>query len=120
MQSHFVILPSHLEREIQGSESPSAIVILSEHPPKNQDNVSKLPVQQPHLGRIRGQNGLRTDRPTSCPSSGIIGKKHVGPETVYPFDFAFTEENSSVMQVGRNITRIKQLVRKFLQTQDDR
>lgn len=44
----------------------------------------------------------------------------MGPETVYPFDFAFTEENSSVMQVGRNITRIKQLVRKFLQTQDDR
>jgi N-sulfoglucosamine sulfohydrolase len=62
----------------------------------------------------------RTDRQTSCPPSGIIGKKHVGPETVYPFDFAFTEENSSVMQVGRNITRIKQLVQKFLQTQDDR
>lgn len=39
---------------------------------------------------------------------------------MYPFDFAFTEENSSVMQVGRNITRIKQLVRKFLQTRDDR
>lgn len=48
MQSHFVILPSHLEREIQGSESPSAIVILSEHPPKNQDNVSKLPVRSSH------------------------------------------------------------------------
>lgn len=44
----------------------------------------------------------------------------MGPETVYPFDFAFTEENSSVLQVGRNITRIKQLVRKFLQSQDDR
>lgn len=56
----------------------------------------------------------------SCLPSGIIGKKHVGPETVYPFDFAFTEENSSVMQVGRNITRIKQLVRKFLQTLEDR
>lgn len=44
----------------------------------------------------------------------------MGPETVYPFDFVFTEENSSVLQVGRNITRIKQLVRKFLQSQDDR
>ena len=51
---------------------------------------------------------------------GIIGKKHVGPETVYPFDFAYTEENGSILQVGRNITRIKLLVRKFLQTQDDR
>lgn len=48
--------------------------------------------------------------------TGIIGKKHVGPGTVYPFDFAYTEENSSVLQVGRNITRIKLLVRKFFQT----
>ncbi|XP_067354090.1 N-sulphoglucosamine sulphohydrolase isoform X2 [Channa argus] len=47
--------------------------------------------------------------------TGIIGKKHVGPGSVYPFDFAYTEENSSVLQVGRNITRIKLLVRKFFQ-----
>lgn len=45
---------------------------------------------------------------------GIIGKKHVGPENVYPFDFAQTEENNSILQVGRNITRIKQLAREFL------
>lgn len=49
-------------------------------------------------------------------TTGIIGKKHVGPGSVYPFDFAYTEENGSVLQVGRNITRIKLLVRKFLQT----
>lgn len=48
--------------------------------------------------------------------TGIIGKKHVGPGSVYPFDFAYTEENNSVLQVGRNITRIKLLVRKFFQT----
>lgn len=47
--------------------------------------------------------------------TGIVGKKHVGPGSVYPFDFAFTEENNSVLQVGRNITRIKLLVRKFFQ-----
>lgn len=52
--------------------------------------------------------------------AGIIGKKHVGPGAVYPFDFAYTEENSSVLQVGRNITRIKELVRLFLQSQDER
>lgn len=40
----------------------------------------------------------------------------MGPGSVYPFDFAYTEENSSVLQVGRNITRIKLLVRKFFQT----
>lgn len=49
-------------------------------------------------------------------NTGIIGKKHVGPGSVYPFDFAYTEENSSVLQVGRNITRIKLLVHKFFQT----
>ncbi|XP_042525921.1 N-sulphoglucosamine sulphohydrolase isoform X2 [Dipodomys spectabilis] len=68
------------------------------------DKVRSLPL-------LLSQAGVRT---------GIIGKKHVGPETVYPFDFAYTEENSSVLQVGRNITRIKLLVRRFLQTQDDR
>ncbi|XP_014767795.1 N-sulphoglucosamine sulphohydrolase [Octopus bimaculoides] len=46
--------------------------------------------------------------------TGIIGKKHVGPEYVYPFDYAKTEENESILQVGRNITHIKELVRQFL------
>ncbi|XP_075205816.1 N-sulfoglucosamine sulfohydrolase isoform X1 [Anomaloglossus baeobatrachus] len=68
------------------------------------DDVRSLPL-------LLHQAGIRT---------GIIGKKHVGPETVYPFDFAYTEENSSVLQVGRNITRIKLLVRKFLQSKDQR
>ncbi|XP_053939271.1 N-sulphoglucosamine sulphohydrolase isoform X1 [Cuculus canorus] len=68
------------------------------------DSVQSLP-------RLLSQAGIRT---------GIIGKKHVGPEAVYPFDFAYTEENSSVLQVGRNITRIKALVRQFLQSQDER
>ncbi|XP_010854590.1 PREDICTED: N-sulphoglucosamine sulphohydrolase isoform X2 [Bison bison bison] len=68
------------------------------------DRVQSLPL-------LLGRAGIHT---------GIIGKKHVGPEMVYPFDFAYTEENGSVLQVGRNITRIKLLVRKFLQTRGDR
>lgn len=68
------------------------------------DKVRSLPL-------LLREAGVRT---------GIVGKKHVGPEPVYPFDFAYTEENGSVLQVGRNITRMKLLVRKFLQTQDDR
>ncbi|KAM7145907.1 N-sulfoglucosamine sulfohydrolase [Macrochelys suwanniensis] len=68
------------------------------------DKVQSLPL-------LLSQANIRT---------GIIGKKHVGPETVYPFDFAYTEENGSVLQVGRNITRIKLLVRKFLRSQDER
>ncbi|XP_032994898.1 LOW QUALITY PROTEIN: N-sulphoglucosamine sulphohydrolase [Lacerta agilis] len=67
------------------------------------DSVRSLPL-------LLRQAGIRT---------GIIGKKHVGPEAVYPFDFAYTEENGSVLQVGRNITRIKLLVRKFLRGQDE-
>lgn len=46
--------------------------------------------------------------------TGIIGKKHVGPNSIYPFDFSYTEDNESILQVGRNITRIKLLVREFL------
>ncbi|XP_037523085.1 N-sulphoglucosamine sulphohydrolase [Rhipicephalus sanguineus] len=63
------------------------------------------------LPLLLSQRGIRT---------GIIGKKHVGPEEVYPFDFAYTEENNSILQVGRNITKIKHLVRKFLSTNDSR
>jgi hypothetical protein len=33
--------------------------------------------------------------------TGIIGKKHVGPEAVYPFDFAQTEENNPINSVGK-------------------
>lgn len=51
---------------------------------------------------------------------GIVGKKHVGPESVYPFDYAETEENHSILQVGRNITYMKHLVRKFLSVNDSR
>ena len=32
--------------------------------------------------------------------TGIIGKKHVGPEYVYPFDYAHTEETESITQVS--------------------
>lgn len=46
--------------------------------------------------------------------TGLIGKKHVGPSDVFRFDFERTEEEFSINQVGRNITRIKLLVREFL------
>lgn len=63
------------------------------------------------LPYILANNGVRT---------GIVGKKHVGPEDVYPFEFAYTEETESIMQVGRNITRIRELVRTFLTDNDTR
>mgnify|MGYP002716460325 CR=1 FL=1 len=63
------------------------------------DNVKSLP-------KILNENGILT---------GIIGKKHVGPKSVFPFSYEQTEENNSILQVGRNITKIKLLVREFLQ-----
>ncbi|VVC95476.1 unnamed protein product [Leptidea sinapis] len=55
-------------------------------------------------GRPSHQNGMY----------GIIGKKHVGPDDVYKFDYEQTEENNHINQVGRNITHIKLLTRQFL------
>lgn len=57
------------------------------------------------LPKILKANDVRT---------GIIGKKHVGPAEVYKFDYEQTEEQQSIMQVGRNITHMKLLVREFL------
>ena len=49
-----------------------------------------------------------------CFMQGIVGKKHVGPASAFAFDYEATEENHSILQVGRNITHIKLLVREFL------
>lgn len=62
------------------------------------DNVKSLP-------NILKEHNIKT---------GIIGKKHVGPKPVYKFDYEQTEENNSILQVGRNITHIKLLTREFL------
>lgn len=62
------------------------------------DNVQSLP-------NILRQNKIKT---------ALIGKKHVGPDKVFSFDYEQTEENNSINQVGRNITKIKLLVREFL------
>ncbi|KAM7362088.1 N-sulfoglucosamine sulfohydrolase isoform 2-T3 [Cochliomyia hominivorax] len=47
--------------------------------------------------------------------SGIIGKKHVGSNNDFKFDFEQTEEQHSINQIGRNITKIKLYAREFLQ-----
>lgn len=60
------------------------------------------------LPNILKNHGIRT---------GIIGKKHVGPKEVYSFDYEQTEENNSILQVGRNITHMKLLTREFLKNE---
>ena len=56
-----------------------------------------------------------------CFLSGIIGKKHVAPLSVYSFNYSQTEmDHNSINQVGRNITNIKLLVREFLKKTNGR
>lgn len=62
------------------------------------DNIKSLP-------NVLSENKIRT---------GLIGKKHIGPDQVFKFDYEETEEKHSINQVGRNITKIKLLVREFL------
>lgn len=70
----------------------------NEHHFNSFDHVKSLP-------NILKQHNIKT---------GIIGKKHVGPRPVYKFDYEQTEENNSILQVGRNITHIKLLTKEFL------
>ncbi|XP_072022393.1 N-sulphoglucosamine sulphohydrolase-like [Amphiura filiformis] len=68
------------------------------------DNVRSLPY-------YLKKRGIRT---------GIVGKYNVGPDSVYPFEFHYTEEDFPITQVGRNITFMKQCVQEFFDTQDER
>ena len=46
---------------------------------------------------------------------GIIGKKHFGPDTVYPFPFSHTNDDGyNIDEIGRNITLMNNLVQQFL------
>ncbi|XP_055375304.1 N-sulphoglucosamine sulphohydrolase, partial [Condylostylus longicornis] len=58
------------------------------------------------LPNILKRNGITT---------GLVGKKHVGPKKNFHFDYEQTEENHPINQVGRNITQIKLFVREFLE-----
>lgn len=52
--------------------------------------------------------------------TGLIGKKHVGPDEIYKFDYERTEEQYPINQVGRNISNIKLFVREFLKGSKDK
>lgn len=95
--------------------SPSRSAILTGLP-QHQNGIYGLHQGVHHFNSFDEVQSLPLLLKQTNVHTGIIGKKHVGPGSVYPFDFAYTEENSSVLQVGRNITRIKLLVRKFFQT----
>eukprot|EP01083_Nonionella_stella_P023899 66109_1 len=61
------------------------------------------------IGRILKDNGYYT---------GIIGKYHVGPMSVYYFDYMITESNGyNLDQVGRNITLMNEYMTTFFDKQ---
>ncbi|EDV48548.1 N-sulphoglucosamine sulphohydrolase [Drosophila erecta] len=75
-------------------------------------NFNVLPETGSLPNLIRDQSGGRI-------LSGIIGKKHVGAASNFRFDFEQTEEQHSINQIGRNITRMKEYVRQFLKQAKD-
>lgn len=99
--------------------SPSRSAILTGLP-THQNGMYGLHQGYHHFSSFEGVRSLPGILADAGVRTGIIGKKHVGPETVYPFEFAHTEETESILQVGRNITRIRQLARQFLQNNDTR
>ncbi|XP_064612746.1 N-sulphoglucosamine sulphohydrolase-like [Liolophura sinensis] len=99
--------------------SPSRSTILSGLP-QHQNGMYGLHQGYHHFNSFDKVKSLPLLLKKAHIRTGIIGKKHVGPDYVYPFDFAETEENNSILQVGRNITRIKELVQLFLHTNDSR
>lgn len=68
-----------------------------------------------HFNAFDGIQSLPTLLKDNKIRTGLIGKKHVGPSQVFTFDYERTEEKYSINQVGRNITKIKNFVKEFLQ-----
>ncbi|BFZ03758.1 hypothetical protein BsWGS_06797 [Bradybaena similaris] len=92
--------------------SPSRSAILSGLP-QHQNGMYGLHNTVHNFNSFDGLRSLPLILHKSGVRTGIIGKKHVGPEHVYPFDYEVTEEQVSINQVGRNITFIKERVSDF-------
>ena len=95
--------------------SPSRSAILTGLP-QHENGMYGLHHQMHHFESFEGIRSLPKLLNEAKIKTGIIGKKHVGPDDVYPFDFSYTEEHYNLMQVGRNITRMKELAQLFLKT----
>uniref|UniRef100_A0A0B7APM9 Sulfatase N-terminal domain-containing protein n=2 Tax=Arion vulgaris TaxID=1028688 RepID=A0A0B7APM9_9EUPU len=92
--------------------SPSRSAILSGLP-QHQNGMYGLHNTVHNFNSFEGLKSLPFLLHESGIRTGIIGKKHVGPEDVYPFDYEITEEQVSINQAGRNITFIKERISDF-------
>jgi len=93
--------------------SPSRSAILSGLP-QHQNGMYGLHHHIHHFNSFDRLKSLPNILNKAGVKTGIVGKKHVGPESVYSFDYAVTEEQVSIMQAGRNITFMKEKVATFL------
>lgn len=99
--------------------SPSRSVLLTGQP-QHQNGQYGL-AQNPHkfssfdtvrsLPLVLSEHGVRT---------GIIGKRHVKPDSVYKFEFDASDAVYDLQQVGRNITFMKEKMKQFLASNDTR
>ncbi|KAL4235964.1 hypothetical protein ACF0H5_004352 [Mactra antiquata] len=94
--------------------SPSRSVVLSGLP-VHQNGMYGLHHGVQHFESFNGVKSLPVILQKHDILTGIVGKKHVGPDTVYKFDYEVTEEHYDLNQVGRNITCMKGYIRNFLQ-----
>ncbi|CRL04974.1 CLUMA_CG018206, isoform A [Clunio marinus] len=95
--------------------SPSRAAILTGSP-SHQNGMYGLHQAENHFNSFDNIESLPSLLRKNNIRTGLIGKKHVGPSEVFKFDYEETEEKHSINQVGRNITKIKLLVREFLNT----
>lgn len=98
--------------------SPSRAAILTGQP-SHQNGMYGLHQAENHFNSFDDVQSLPTILRKNQIKTGLIGKKHVGPSSVFKFDYEQTEETHSINQVGRNITKIKLLVREFLNSTND-
>lgn len=94
--------------------SPSRASILTGMP-SHQNGMYGLHQGEHHFNSFDSVKSIPTLLKRHKITTGLIGKKHVGPSEVFSFDYERTEETYPINQVGRNITNIKNFVREFLQ-----
>ena len=102
-------------RTTVSSCSPSRAALLSGLP-SHQNGMYGLHHDIHHYNSFDDVQSISNVLKHTIPTlnSGLIGKKHVGPPEVFKFDFEVTEDHHSILQIGRNITLIAQLVQEFL------
>ncbi|XP_072168361.1 N-sulphoglucosamine sulphohydrolase-like [Diadema setosum] len=93
--------------------SPSRAAILSGLP-QHQNGQYGLANSAYHFRSFETVRSIPTILSGHGIYTGIVGKKHIGPDSVYKFDFEETELNNDELQISRNITLMKGFVQDFL------